>query len=183
MCCKLRCGRASVERIMSSSTTKHGGYLKKKEEATLVKRDQAKICEAFHLPGALASCCYYYDHYVISWRAYDITSFRLSRIYTHVPPPPLCRSLTHWNTPKNLNDRFSPHTHTHTHTQAHSANQLVNQVSWVGQQSLLLCGGLYGYIYIGLVAPTSSCDQAKRLSFPTCRVLRRWLALVRKSNK
>lgn len=58
------------------------------EEATLVKRDRGEICEAFHLPGALASCFYYYDHYVIVWRAYDITSFRLSRIYTHVPPPP-----------------------------------------------------------------------------------------------
>lgn len=62
--------------------------MKKKEEATLVKGDHAEICEAFHLPGALASCYYYYDHYVIVWRAYDITSFRLSRIYTHVPPSP-----------------------------------------------------------------------------------------------
>lgn len=71
---------------------------KKEEEATLVKADHAEICEAIHLPGALASCYYYYDHYVIVWRAYDITSFRLSRIYTHVPPPPSVGQAAHTGT-------------------------------------------------------------------------------------
>lgn len=103
----------------------------------------------------------------------------VTHIHACTPSPLFGAGCTHWNTPKNLNDRFSPHTHVQT---LPGKQQLVNQVSWVGQQLLLLCR-LYGYIYIGLVAPTSSCDQAKRLSFPTCRVLRRLLALVRKTNK